>query len=320
MSPNYCSQVHQAALGTTLLSRDRLVIVLIVVRMSSPTSTKTSWLREKLSRRTSVINLSVTNSTLLTEVEPVPFEEDINQDSVDLTDWEVLTLAKSRTTNMEPDGRQSTSASGRKVSGGQSKFGVLSSPILGSRSSSVVSRPSIKQDKKFDKDFLERPLSAGPVVHRSTSKKKLLTVNNSPSNRTPSPGLERSSSQRSSQRHKSRDNQKMSSPGPREISPVGNDQGSAFSKVRDTLRIRKIKKKASSSKMAAYSVPVLDLPNKYQDPFEPDLSGHDVSDEGTGHEFNFVNVPHYHPEYCDHCQQAAWGHHQVLKCNSKLLH
>lgn len=307
--------------------------------MSSPTSTKTSWLKEKLTRRISgSSDLSVTNSAV---IESVSIEEytktrlqstsEVNttteQDPFDEPrDWEVLTLVKSTRQHSSMDQTDGSvfgghsSPSGRKTSG-QAK--ALASPILGGRYSVAgVNRSSTRQDKKTSLDT-DRPASAGAVVHRNTSsKKKLLSVNSTSgsSARSPSPGLERSPSQK----NRSREGHKLSSPGLRDSSPVNGDQAGSFSKVRDTLRIRKVKKKGKPTKAAAYSVPVLDIPNKYQDPFEPEFNMHDdktAEEGGTGHEFSFIiNVPHYQPQYCDYCQQVAWGHHQVLKCSSKLLH
>ena len=315
--------------------------------MASPTSKKTSWLREKLARKISGNKLEQTNDFSsseqvqgLVECVPIdqykkerfhdPFEEGEEDDLQE--NWEVLTLAKHRPAmdSNHPDGvlGQGANKPNRRNSSSQGKMSsILSSPILGGRTSSVGNRSALKQDKKSTGE-MERPVSAGAALHRGTGKKKLLSVDSTThqSSRTPSPslGLERNSSQRSSLRRKSKENSsdvKSSSPGPRDPSPVDDDvmsQGGAFSKVRDTLRIRKGKKKKGSSTKVAYSVPELSLPNKYQDPFEPDFSENgDKMDEGSGHEFSFVSVPHYHPEYCDYCQQAAWGHHQVLKCASK---
>ena len=304
--------------------------------MSSPTSKRTSWLKEKLSRRTSggaicnstiVSNNSSEKDKVLTEVNSLKFEDskttgrtidegNCGRDIRFLVTREVDCVGLGRH-EMESDDGGQTRTTNRKTSGGGvvGRMGVLASPVLSGRSSVSV-KSSVKPDKKF-MDSADRPMSTGAITHRSTGKKKMLSVAHN--SRTPSPGLERNSSQRSSQRHKLKDNYKSSSPGPRDSSP---DQGSAFSKVRDTLRIRKVKKKTSSSKVSGYSVPALDLPSsKYSDPFEPDFNEPDDKNEnGNGHDFTFVNVPHYQPEYCDYCQQAAWGHHQVLKCSSKSLH
>lgn len=303
--------------------------------MASPTSRSktTSWLREKFARR--INSGGSTEGSTVVEVDSIPIErysktrshDPFEEEEEEPVDWEVLTLSRPGTTAMDSnqaDGGQSANKSSRKISGGQQTrmAGALGSPNLGGRSSvSGVTRSSLKQDKRHLE--IERPVSAGAAVQRGTGKKKLLSVNstqNIQSGRTPSPNLERNTSQRSSFRRKTSD-QKSSSPGPglREASPDPG-QGSAFSKVRDTLRIRKGKKKKGTK--VAYSVPEFSFGNKYQDPFEtlPDYGeSDDKIDEGMGHEFSFVNVPHHHPEYCDYCQQAAWGHHQVLKCTSKSL-
>ena len=72
-------------------------------------------------------------------------------------------------------------------------------------------------------------------------------------------------------------------------------------------------------KRLEYSIPELNMPHKYQDPFEsqPTFTDDEDSGEGMGHEFDYVSVPHNKPQYCDHCDQTAWGHHQVLKCTSE---
>jgi hypothetical protein len=290
--------------------------------MASPTSKKTSWLKDKLTRRTS--SDKSTNNNEISEVNVVQYKSttisshDSYKEETDEGDWEVLTIDRREDHRMdEGSSGQGANKSSRKVSGGYSK--ILASPNLGGRSSvSGVSRPSLKHDKKLETN--ERPSSAGATVQRSTgaSKKKMLTVaNQQHDKRTPSPNLERSSSQRSSFRRRTND-PKSSSPGPREVSPDP-QQPNAFSKVRDTLLIRKGKKK--KTKKMAYSVPDMNFTNnnKYQDPFEslPDFGDGDKIDAGTGHEFIITTVPHNHPEYCDYCQQAAWGHYQVLKCSSK---
>ena len=293
--------------------------------MASPTSKSksTSWLREKFVKRSGGTEESNLRGTIdIVDIEFIPikrYNKNISHDQIE-EDWEVLTLTRPRASmdSNQIDGvlGQGANKTSRKTSGQNRMASVLASPNLGGRSSVAgITRSSLKQERKSDRDIIDRPVSAGAAVQRSTGKKKILSVNstqNIHSGRTPSPNLERNSL-RSSFRRKTGD-QKSSSPGPREVSP--DSQGSAFSKVRDTLRIRKGKTKKSSK--VAYSVPEFNFGNKYQDPFEslPDFDD-DKPDEGTGHEFNFVNVPHHHPEYCDYCQQAAWGHHQVLKCTSK---
>ena len=100
-----------------------------------------------------------------------------------------------------------------------------------------------------------------------------------------------------------------------------------FSKIRDTLRISKPKRKKGGPRSVPYSVyqysaPEINLsqPSKYKDPFE--VSYTDSTEEprlGQGHDFKPVSIPHNKPEYCDHCGETAWGlYRQVLKCPSKL--
>ncbi len=101
-------------------------------------------------------------------------------------------------------------------------------------------------------------------------------------------------------------------------------EGASFAKVRDTLKIRRAKKrnkvKPANYSALQYSAPEINLqhPSKYQDPFEASFS---ESAEGTGqgHEFKTVSIPHNKPEYCDHCGDNAWGFRQVLKCTSESV-
>lgn len=275
--------------------------------MASPTASKTSW-RSKITRR---INLqqkdalspgSEEDTVSLDEFETISLDEVHNNKGGIGEDWEILTMDSNHT-----DGGGGTKSSYRKISGNNIK---LSSPILG--------RGPLKSAMKQDKKDMERPSSAGANSQRSTNssnnRRKLLTTPDSylGSNRTPSPNVERKSSFKRSKG--------IVTPGGKESSPSGeldsiNSGGSNFSKLRDTLKIRKGKKK--STKVAQYSVPELNFPLKYEDPFDisPDFS--ENSTETTGHEFILIDVPHHKPEYCDHCQSASWGHNQTLKCTSK---
>ena len=114
------------------------------------------------------------------------------------------------------------------------------------------------------------------------------------------------------------------SPASNSASPAAGE--SAFSKVRDTLKISKAKKKLKKKKGAAYSVDPVEINfpanTKYHDPFEapPNFTDSlDVSPKAQGHDFRPVSIPHNKPEYCDHCSETAWGiYRQVLKCSSKL--
>ena len=297
--------------------------------MASPTSKKTSWLKEKLTRR-------ISGNQSKSSFDQQSFEEDslgkfeivqLGEDPLSIVDpfteqdyrgsWEILTLEKQKKSvimnSNQSDGvsGQGANKTNKKTSGGGSK--VLMSPILGGRVSTGGIRSALKQDKKPSPE-MERPVSAGAALHKSTgNKKKYLSTDQHTNSRTPSPNFEKGSPHRSSFKRKVGAN--------RENSPIEDDQvnqAGNFSKVRDTLRIRKGKKK--STKVAQYSVPELNLPNKYHDPFEASTDFGETNDtsNGLGHEFSVVNIPHNKPEYCDHCQQAAWGHHGVLKCISEL--
>ena len=289
--------------------------------MASPPINKTSWLREKLTRR-----ISGQSKQVVVEQDEEDFEfvgeTIVTKATQDLEEgWEVLTLAKQKNMNRSTlDGNhtdgvllQGGNKSGRKISGNNK----LMSPILGGRSGI---KSALKHDKKSIGDMAEtRPASAGANVHRSTSnRKKLLTTDGYPQNsRTPSPGMERNTSTRSSFKRKGVVTPvKESSPCDMDHSP---SSGGNFSKIRDTLRIRKGKKK--STKVAQYTVPELNFPMKYEDPFDVYADFGETSDisEGSGHDFVSVDVPHHKPEYCDHCQQAAMGHNQTLKCTSKSI-
>ena len=102
---------------------------------------------------------------------------------------------------------------------------------------------------------------------------------------------------------------------------------SAFSKVRDTLKISKAKKKLRKNKKgSAYSVDPVEInfpATKYQDPFETHPSYTDsleVASKAQSHDFRPVSIPHNKPEYCDHCSETAWGlYRQVLKCSSECV-
>ena len=297
--------------------------------MASPTTSKTSWLKGKLTRRISGQSTKSTGNSFeensLDDFEHVllgdsdyPLRKAASHDVL-AEHWEVLTLAKQKDNNgmnranmdlNHTDGVpvQGGNKSLRKTSNNNSK---LVSPILGGRKS------ALKQDKKSVSD-MDRPASAGANAQKSTTNKKKLLTTDYNSSRTPSPGMDRNTSQRSSFRRKG-----VITP-VKESSPMDMDlpssSGGNFSKIRDTLRIRKGKKK--STKVAQYSVPELNFPIKYQDPFDVSTEfGENTDDtaEDVGHEFVSVDVPHHKPEYCDHCQQAAWGHNQTLKCTSKSI-
>lgn len=103
------------------------------------------------------------------------------------------------------------------------------------------------------------------------------------------------------------------------------DESSLASKIRDTLRIsRPKKKKGSKGKGLAYSItPVeinLNASPKYNDPFETSYAENGDDKLGQGHDFKAAKIPHNKPEYCDHCGETAWGlYRQVLKCSSEFV-
>lgn len=103
------------------------------------------------------------------------------------------------------------------------------------------------------------------------------------------------------------------------------DESSLASKIRDTLRIsRPKKKKGSKGKGLAYSItPVeinLNASPKYSDPFETSYAENGDDKLGQGHDFKAASIPHNKPEYCDHCGETAWGlYRQVLKCSSESI-
>ncbi len=292
---------------------------LVCFAMASPTTTnKTSWLKDKLTRRvsgqSSKSNSSFEDNSLDDFEHVLPGKYPLGSIA---DDWEVLTLAKQKNNDMNRTTMESNHTDGVAVQGGNKYFRKTSnnskivSPILGRGGI----KSALKQQEK--KPEMDRPASAGANAQKSTTnKKKLLTAdyNNS---RTPSPGMDRTNSQRSSFRRKG-----VITP-VKESSPIDMDHysgntGSNFSKIRDTLRIRKGKKK--STKVAQYSVPELNFPYKYEDPFDVSTEfsdSHDSAEAGASHEFIQIDVPHHKPEYCDHCQQSSWGHNQTLKCTSE---
>ena len=286
--------------------------------MASPPINKTSWLKEKLTRRISGQSKSSQSSSFeengLEDFEPFPVETKPSQELEE--GWEVLTLPKHNGNNalnrppMDSNHTDGVSLQGGNKSVRKTSNNKLMSPILGVRG-------GIKSALKQDRREMDRPASTGANVHRSTnSKKKLLSTDGYYNSRTPSPGMERNSSQRSSFKRKG----VTKDSSPVDLDHSGGSAGGNFSKIRDTLRIRKGKKK--STKVAQYSVPELNFPLKYQDPFDVSTDFGENADSGTdgvGHEFVSVDIPHHKPEYCDHCQQAAWGHGQTLKCTSESL-
>ena len=248
-------------------------------------------------------------------------------------DWEILTLgdrkgsASGKDKQAAMDSNQTDGLFGqgvnkmiRRTSGGNKG----SSPQSGRSSAGLKSALKPDSHRKEDR---ERDHSPSPASVRRTpsGRRKLVGVVASPDSaqmsgtRSVSPGLDKkTTTKKKKEPAKSASPLPPASPGPQDKED-GMTSQSSFSKVRDTLRIRKGKKKKQINKVAQYSIPELNMPNKYQDPFEsqPTFTDDEDSGEGMGHEFDYVSVPHNKPQYCDHCGQTAWGHHQVLKCTSK---
>lgn len=320
--------------------------------MASPPVKKTSWLREKLSKKSSLGAFShiatddiqpfdISSSSRYTNAQrPSPDILDPFENGGD-EEWTVLTIEKKkgspsggRHAIMDSNHTDSLSLQGanksRKTSGGVR----MSSPVMGRRSVSGPDRgikSALKQDKKDAAP--DRSLSAGSssvggsgaaVVARHSGRRKLLAVEQTDQRN----GARSVSPNATDKNAVLRRKHKAISPGPPSSSPLddvmlsaGGYQESAFSKVRDTLRIQKGKKKKKSGMkhIIHYSVPEFSGPSKYQDPFEaqPNFAENGDEPDVTGHEFAYISIPHNRPEYCDHCGQNAWGHHQVLQCTSE---
>ena len=177
------------------------------------------------------------------------------------------------------------------------------------------------------------PRSVSPT--RSSSRRKQSSSSNPPS-RNESPNLsdprklgqqghEVHSGLHVKQTHQNGKNGRSGSPASSPSPGSGPGSGeSAFSKVRDTLKISKAKKKHKKKKGAAYSVDPVEINfPKYQDPFEAQPSYTDsleMPSKSQSHDFRPVSIPHNKPEYCDHCSETAWGlYRQVLKCSSEFV-
>ena len=228
-----------------------------------------------------------------------------------------------RTTTSSPSSIRGSQAAAHSPSGSRGTHGATRSP-----KTTRTTSPSPKAT---------RTTSPSPLTHRKTSapaksghgaRLDVHAVNGRTSPRSASP-------HRSSMKKKPA----LGSPGLSRTgaAPQPGDEGrhspppdtSNFSKVRDTLRIKGVKKK--KKKGGAYSVPQyssdvvsFDSPgSKYDDPFEAAPSFLDSTEErrpGQDHCFEWVSVPHNKPEYCDHCGDLAWGfHRQVMKCSSECV-
>ena len=167
------------------------------------------------------------------------------------------------------------------------------------------------------------PRSVSPT--RSSSRRKQSGSNPPSRNESPNLSEPRKISGGLHVKQKQHQNGKSSRGGSPAGSPSPGGE-SAFSKVRDTLKISKAKKKLKKKKGSAYSVDPVEInfpSTKYQDPFETQPSYTDsleVTSKAQSHDFRPVSIPHNKPEYCDHCSETAWGlYRQVLKCSSKCV-
>lgn len=215
--------------------------------------------------------------------------------------------------------------------------GVLSSPLLGPRGSSV----SKSRGEKLSRPSSPHPPGGGSSLQRRPSGRgNRLEVQNgraSPRSTSPNRSSVRKRSGNLQQRRAESPNEPLHQPPhpPQHHAPKEKEldaKGSEtppFAKVRDTLRIHRPKKRkgvtnAQFSSQMQYSAPEINLhnPSKYQDPFEAQPNFTDSTEErklGQGHEFKPVAIPHNKPGYCDHCGETAWGlYRQVHKCTSKL--
>ena len=166
------------------------------------------------------------------------------------------------------------------------------------------------------------PRSTSPSRSSSFTGRRKTTPNNQPARTdSPNPG-----DRRHDHLKPGHQNGKNGRSSPANLSSATGE--SAFSKVRDTLKISKAKKKLRKKKgSTAYSVAPVEInfppesSTKYQDPFEAHSSFTDSTEvvpHTQTHDFKPVSIPHNKPEYCDHCGETAWGlYRQVLKCSSE---
>ncbi len=237
------------------------------------------------------------------------FIEDTDMESVSNGDGTSSTRKKSAN-KLSPSLGPSLGPRSSSVSGQKSTRSTISSPSSLQRSSSSRGR------KPINLDVVQNGRSNG----RSSSPGRSISGpgrSNSP-NRSPLPKKSSMSSSRST-----------SSPVPSHAHQNGTkatadmDDSSLASKIRDTLRIsRPKKKKGTKGKGLAYSVTPVEInmnaSSKYQDPFETSCSEGTDSKASQDHSFKPVSIPHNKPEYCDVCGETAWGlYRQVLKCASE---
>ena len=176
---------------------------------------------------------------------------------------------------------------------------------LGRRSSDSGGQP---KHRNVNRQFSLRSIPPRNISPRSTSPRSTSPRSTSPRSTSPSHrGRRRKSTASPSRSHQN---------GKSDAGSPSATVESAFSKVRDTLKVDKAKNKRKKKKGIAYSVdPVeIDFPQgwKYQDPFE-------AQPKALSHDFKPVSIPHNKAEYCDHCGEAAWGlYRQVLRCSSEF--
>lgn len=246
-----------------------------------------------------------------------------------LEDWEILTLADRKGGKNKPTAMEQTDGLfGQGANKVIRRTSASKGSPQGSRSPGGL-KSALKQDRRepHDRDRDHSP-SPSSIKRTPSGRRRLIGVAQTTDQiqmsgtRSVSP-VGGASDKKTTKKKK--ESLKTSSPLP-PAAPATQDkedgmmgQNSSFSKVRDTLRIRKGKKKKQINKVMQYSIPELNMPQKYQDPFEsqPSFTDDEENGEGMGHEFDYVSVPHNKPQYCDHCGQTAWGHHQVLKCTSE---
>ena len=215
-------------------------------------------------------------------------------------------------------GRKTSVGSRLKPDGG--RLARPGSPQPLQRRSSGRGRP--KLDVYDHVNGQASPRSTSPSRTSSFSGRRKTSSNNQPARTdSPSPGDRRHDHMK--QGHQNGKNGRSS---PANLSSATGE--SAFSKVRDTLKISKAKKKLRKKKgSSAYSVAPVEINfppesmTKYQDPFEAQASFTDSTEvvpHTQSHDFKPVSIPHNKPEYCDHCGETAWGlYRQVLKCSSE---
>ena len=310
----------------------------------SHTSTNTASWKDRLSSILSspVHQASGSHQEKVTDRDKRSTEQETELKNVGDEDWCFIDGPQMEST-LSPT---ANGGSTENIPGSSRKKQSKSSPSLGPRSSSVSGNRSSRLTGQSSPSSLQRRASG-----RGTRPANLEVVQNGRSSmRSASPGRSLSSGRSASpNRVGSQHSKKSSLSTVRTISPVSpsphdtqgqtssqqnggtktstdpRDESSLASKIRDTLRIsRPKKKKGSKGKGLAYSVtPVeinLNASSKYNDPFETSYAENGDDKLGQGHDFKAAKIPHNKPEYCDHCGETAWGlYRQVLKCSSEFV-